>query len=412
MLNRFLSPRLERLSAEGDLTSISAGEAVFLPPIVLIDRDLCVYERFASPATGRAARAAARLYGRTAAPFDRAGFIMTPCPGGYGLWWWDADQIDGLLAARSSRGLPAAVPETLAQPPGRDWRQVRLAKGYEAQRWAEGRLVASAWRPSAFDDASWVNFTRTAVEPGEDAPLSPPSPQSLPAVASLTLLSLGARRGGIESYRQVAVVFAVTLALGLSSFFAGQAWRLSEMTDRTEAEAATLISQQSQGEVQRLRANLARVDGFTRLLDRPDPSASLAVAIGVLQLYGVPPTSFRSDAQGVRLELPYAALEIAPEIAGQLASTGGFTNVNVTTGSGRSSVIFEMGHPVLDGELSLPAGQQGSFFDDPADGQPAQPGRLQAPDQPASSPDGQSVRERFEARRAARGNAGSLSTPG
>ncbi|WP_122466072.1 hypothetical protein [Brevundimonas lutea] len=361
MLNRFLSPRLERLSADGGLTTVAEGSTPLLPPVALIDRRLCVFERFASPATGRAARQAARVYGRSNAPFDRSGFVMIPCPGGFGLWWWDADQVDGLLGARFSRGLPATVPETLSQPAGSGWRQVRLESGYEAQRWDAGRLVASAWRPAAFDDAAWSNFTRTAVDPGEDAPEHAPAAQSLPAVATPELLAIGARSAGPDSWVRPAVAFAIALSLGMGAFFAGQAWRLDTLTDRAEAETAVLSASQDAGQVARLRSQLARLDSFSSLLDRPDPSASLAIAIGVLQLYGVPPQSFSADATRVRLELPYSALSIAPELAGQFAASGGFTDVQVSTGANRSAVIFEMTPPPPDAPVSIPSGPASSL---------------------------------------------------
>lgn len=357
MLNRFLSPRLDRLSADGSLTTVAEASAPFLPPLVLLDRELCVFERFASPATGRAARAAARLYGRTAAPFDRTGFIMTPCPGGYGLWWWDLDRSDALLAERFARVLPAAVPETLAQPSlSAGWRQVRLADGYEAQRWEGGKLVASVWRPKAFDDAAWGVFTRTAVDGAEEAPERAPPAQTLPVVADPALLILGGRRGGVESWAQPAAAFGVALALGLGAFFAGQAVRLDALADRAAAETTVLAAARPASEVGRLRAQLARLDGFSTLLDRPDPSASLAIAVGILQLYGQPPTSFSADGERVRLELPYSALAVATELAGEFASAGGFTDVEVSTGANRSSVIFEMTPPAADAQVSMPVG--------------------------------------------------------
>lgn len=366
MLNRFLSPRLERLDADGGLTTVSEGSTPFLPPVALVDRRLCVFERFATPATGRSAKAAARVYGRTAAPFERSAFVMTPCPGGYGLWWWDADQVDGLLGARFSRGLPATAPETLAQPAGVGWRHVRLQGGYEAQRWEGGRLVASAWRPTAFDDGSWSNFTRTAVEPGEEAPERPPAAQTLPTVASPELIAIGARGGSVENYGQIAAVFAVGLSLGLGAFFGGQAWRLDGLAERAEAETALLAATQPAGDLARLRTQLAQLDSFANLLDRPDPSASLAIAVGVLQLYGVPPLSFGADAERVRIELPYSALGIAPELAGQFAAAGGFRDVRISTTGNRSGVLFEMAPPAPGAAMSLPSGPARSLVTDPS----------------------------------------------
>lgn len=349
MLN--VSPRLalDRLAADGSIQATAAGN-VPAPRILLLDRRLCVFERFVSPMTGTAARAAARLYARTSAPFMTADFVLTPGLGGFGIWWWDAAKVGEALATHNIR--PSAVlPETLAQPPGEGWRQVRLASGYEAQHWVQGVLVDSLWRPARLSESDWRAFTRVASELGDPAPILPPAPVPLPVIGHPRLLGHAIRRWDM---RRLALIGAALATLSVGGMFAGQALTLNREAERLEGESAAILAALPSEDEGR-RERLARIQDYHAQLEQPDAAASLAVAIGVLQLYGITPSSFRADHEQVRLTLPYTAADLAGEVAYALADAGGFSEVEIASADSRRNLVLEMRPPA--------SGQAGQALD-------------------------------------------------
>ena len=131
----FLTPRVERLSAEGRFEPLHPGGAIgrFRRPVVLLDRSLCTFARLETAALPRGRRRqAARLHARLASPYVTGGAALVKAGADFGIWWWDLDRVELEVAERFGPGGASLRPETLAQPAGEGFRIVRLAVGYEA----------------------------------------------------------------------------------------------------------------------------------------------------------------------------------------------------------------------------------------------------------------------------------------
>lgn len=126
----FLTPRVERLSADGALSVVHPGGAigrVLRRPVLLLGRDLCAFGLFSTAALPRRRRRqAAMLHARLAAPYLRAGFVLSKAGDDYGVWWWDAARVEA-LSSRSEQHFPTL-------------RSVTAAKGLASPRLAAKRV--------------------------------------------------------------------------------------------------------------------------------------------------------------------------------------------------------------------------------------------------------------------------------
>jgi hypothetical protein len=342
----FQTPRLELLSAEGRFAPLGEGAGAGRPR-VLVARELCSFEWF-EPAGGRAAAdRAARLYARASAPFNNPGVLVRRGGGGYGIWWWDRERIGASLAERFGADLPPVAPETLAQPPGTGWRVVRLASGFELQYWRRQTLVASSWRRTAPDAAAWAAFARQQRDPELPPPADPPTPQPLPVVQDADFAEGGWRDVSPAQTAQLALgAFAALLAI-VSVFWAGQAWRLSQMSAGLErralAESSTAPAPHENAAVRR------QIAAYAALGQRPEPMAGLKAALDVLRRHRIAAKAFSVDGPTLTVTVPYATLAQMGEITLELEATGAFTDVRPLSNSADGSINIRMA-------LASPAG--------------------------------------------------------
>ena len=342
MLPHFLTPPLELLTGDGRFVSLGEARARWRRPQVLLARELCSFEWFDPPmAKGDEGARAARLYARTAAPFVNAGMLVRRAGDGHAIWWWDMDRIGPWLADRFGPDSPVVAPETLAQPPGQDWRVVRLGNGFEAQCWSEGVLVASVWRRTAPDAAFWSAFARRQRHPPSPPPAAPPSPQTLPLAEPV---DLGwARWDGANRDRaaKVAAAAAAVLLAAAGMLWLGQGLRLGRLADTTEAQAR---AEQAQALAARHddTAAVGRLAAFRAVAGGPNPVAALETALAVVRRHGLSAKAFAIDGPTVTVSLPYSAIDQAQAIARDLEASGAFADVRPMTGQGLITIRMSM----------------------------------------------------------------------
>ncbi|MBV8658150.1 MAG: hypothetical protein JO142_10045 [Burkholderiales bacterium] len=107
---------------------------------------------------------AARVALRQVAPEKSLAGVFALDAEGCTAWLWEADRVGALLAAANVAAADVIlVSETLMQSPGKDGcRLLNLGDGFEAQRWEQGRLLASRWWQTEPDDIAWMTFMRSA----------------------------------------------------------------------------------------------------------------------------------------------------------------------------------------------------------------------------------------------------------
>lgn len=324
----FLSPRVELLGGDGRLSEMqpAVGLGRFRPSVILLARELCTFQHFGARSLGRRElMRAARLHADGASPYGRAAHVLVPSHDGVSIWWWDADRVAALLAGA---GRPAAArvrPETLAQPAGDGLRLVKLASGYEAQRWVQQKLVASAWRSRRFDDAGWLQFARGAGATTDEA--------TAPPAASL---AFNLNRPGLApsladlDRRQLALIGGAGAAMAVAGFIClslGQAWRLNRDAAEIEARAEALSAEVvSDGDVPRRRL-LAEAEAFEAAASATSPLSAAGVIVGITALHDLAPTRLTIEGEEAELVLPYAAIEKVNELTPEFEASGYFEDV-------------------------------------------------------------------------------------
>jgi len=117
----FLTPRVERLSADGRWSTLNEGGALgrLRPTVVLLARELTAFSLFEAGGLPRSKRGlAARLHARTGSPYLESGHALVWAGADCGVWWWDAARIAPSLKSHFGGARPEVRPETLAQPAG------------------------------------------------------------------------------------------------------------------------------------------------------------------------------------------------------------------------------------------------------------------------------------------------------
>lgn len=339
MLWPFPTPPLELLSADGRFAPLTQGAGARRPR-VLVARELCSFEWF-EPAGGRAAAdQAARLYARASAPFNNPGVFVRRSGGGYAIWWWDRERIGPWLAERFGPEPAAVAPETLAQPPGTDWRVVRLASGFELQYWRRQTLVASSWRRTAPDAAAWAAFARQQRDPEVPPPEAPPPAQPLPVVPDANFAEGGWRDISLAETARLGLGAFAALLVVVSLFWSGQALRLSQLSAALEQQALA----QSSAVVQP-HANTAvrrQIAAYQALGERPDPMAGLKTALDVLRRHKIAAKAFSVDGSTLTVTVPYAALGEMAQITQELEGTGAFRDVRPLSNSADNTISLRM----------------------------------------------------------------------
>ncbi len=335
----FPTPPLELLSAEGHFAPLTEAAGARRPR-VLLARELCSFEWF-EPAGGRAAAdQAARLYARASAPFNNPGVFVRRSGGGYAIWWWDRERIAPWLAERFGAEPPVVAPETLAQPPGADWRVVRLASGFELQYWRRQTLIASSWRRAAPDTAAWGAFARQQRDPEVPPPAEPPPAQPLPVVRDANFAEGGWRDVSPIETARLALAASAALLVVVSLFWSGQALRLSQLSAALERDALA-----QSGVVAQPRANTAvrrQIAAYQALGERPDPMAGLKTALDVLRRHRIAAKAFSVDGPTLTVTVPYAALGEMGQITQDLDSTGVFMDVRPLSNSADNVINVHM----------------------------------------------------------------------
>jgi len=355
MAPSFLTPPLERLSAAG-FAPASPG-APWRRPQVLLARELCSFELFEPPAAGAAARAAAELYARTAAPYAEAGHLVRRQGGRFGVWWWDLEAVEPKLVERFGDAQVRVVPEPLAEPAGEGWRIVRRPGGYEAQLWVDGGLTGSLWRRAPFDPAAWAAFVRAQPAYAPAPPTAPPPAQPLPYAAAGLFGPAGwspAELTPADSAR-LAAGAAILLMVVATSFSLAQGLRLRALSEQAERQAREIRAATPRALTGEDAAS-RRLAAFSALTNRPNAMAALARALEMVRRNGVQPVGFDVEGPTLILDLPYADIGRIDQIALQLERDGGFANVRPIPDAQAKAIQLQMTvRPPLDGRLS-PAG--------------------------------------------------------
>lgn len=341
----FLTPRVERVFADGRWAEVHRGGpgGRLRPPVVLLSRELTAFSLFETAHLPRTRRGqAARLHARTGSPYLVSGSALVRSGADFGVWWWDSEVVNALVAARYGARSPMVRPETLAQPPGQGWRIVRLDEGYEAQLWRDRRLVASAWRRERFDGASWGAFTRLQ-RGAPDAPQTPPPPQTLPIDFSTPAFSISPSDLSQEQLLGLGAGGLALATFGVSLFLVGQGARLA--SDAAEIEKET-------GQIQAATPQAARVPGldsdrrklaaYAQIEAQTNPLSAAGAAIGIVAFYDLTPTALEAESESLTVTLPYTAVGIADSLIADFEGSGYFYDVRPRTDSQNQKLVIEM----------------------------------------------------------------------
>lgn len=339
----FLTPRIDRLRADGALEAVHSGAfmgRLFRRPVVLLARDLCAFALFETaglPKNRR--RQAARLHARTASPYVAGGAALVKAGDDFGVWWWDLARVAPMVAGR---GNVALRPETLAQPTGRDWRIVKLERGYEAQHWRDGALRASAWRLAKYDEAAWVAFARTQRDTRVEPPRTPPPAETLPVDLAGEAFSLARA----EITREQAIGLGLGgLALVSASVFAlvlGQTVQTDAEADKIETEIAEIqATTPRQADTMALEGERRRLASFREIESRTNPLSAAGAAIGVIAIHDLTPLALDAQEDVVTVTLPYDAVRIADDLVAEFEGSGYFFDVQPRTDAAGQRLIIE-----------------------------------------------------------------------
>lgn len=343
----FLTPRVERLSADGAIDVIHPGGVMgrlLRRPVLLLSRDLCAFSLFQTAALPRGRRRqAALLHARVSAPYVRSGSALSRAGDDFGVWWWDADRVDALLSSPAAMSRPLASPETLAQPRGEGWRIVRLKLGYEAQLWRGKALLASAWRHDRFDPGAWSAFVRLQRD-SETAPEVPPSPVPLPiAFGNRDAFALAPVELTREQTALVVSSGAAFASLCFGAFLLGQGHQLSRDTDQIELETSELRAATPRADaVRTLDASQKKLIAYRLIEEQTSPLSTAGAAIGILAIHDLTPTALNAEAETLSLVLPYGAIDKIASLVDELENSGYFHDVQPRTDGTAQTLTLEM----------------------------------------------------------------------
>jgi len=339
----FLTPRIDRLRADGAVETVHSGALLgrmFRRPVVLLARDLCAFALFETaglPKNRR--RQATRLHARTASPYVAGGAALVKAGDDFGVWWWDLARVAPMIAGR---GAVSLRPETLAQPAGRDWRIVKLGRGYEAQLWRDGALRASAWRPTKYDEAAWTAFARTQRDTRVEPPRTAPPAETLPIDLAGEAFSLARA----EITREQAIGLGLGgLALVSTTVFAlvlGQTVQTDAETGKVETEIAEIqAATPRQADTMALEGERRRLASFREIEGRTSPLTAAGAAIGIVAIHDLTPLALDAQEDVVTVTLPYDAVRIADGLVAEFEESGYFFDVQPRTDAAGQRLIIE-----------------------------------------------------------------------
>jgi hypothetical protein len=340
----FLTPRIDLLGSDGSIQTLHPGSRIgrLRKPVVLLARDLCAFSLFAAAALPRGRRrSAARLHARLASPYITGGAALVAAGNDIGIWWWDLHRVAPALTERYGATLPVLRPETLAQPYGEGWRIVRLATGYEAQLWRGRALIASAWRRERYDASSWRAFT--SLQRVDDAPATPPAPQTLPVALDSEAFSVTAAEISREQAMAGAAAGFAVAACVFAAFVLGQGMSLGDATENLRAETAALrASTPSSASLRGVETDRQRLVAFREIEERTNPVTAAGAAIGIVALHDLTPSAVDVEDGTLSITLPYAAVEDADTLIGEFENSGYFYDVRPRTEASTQTLVMEM----------------------------------------------------------------------
>lgn len=341
----FLTPRVERVFADGRWSVVHPGSpgGRLRPPVVLLAREMTAFNLFEAAALPRSRRGqAARLHARTGSPYMYSGSALVKSGADFGVWWWDAETVNALVAARYGVRAPTVRPETLAQPPSEGWRIVRLEEGYEAQLWRQRRLVASAWRRERFDTASWSAFARLQ-RGSEDAPENPPPAQTLPIDFSAPAFAVSPADLSQEQLIGIGAGAVALTAVGLSLFMLGQGARLSSDAKKIEDETAQIQAATPRAaQIGGLESDRRKLASYAEIEAQTNPLSAAGAAIGIVAFHDLTPTALEAESDALTLTLPYTAVALADTLIADFEGSGYFYDVRPRTDAQNQRLIIEM----------------------------------------------------------------------
>ncbi|MBI1778291.1 MAG: hypothetical protein HYR63_23380 [Proteobacteria bacterium] len=210
-----------------------------------ISRALTPYKRLLLPAGVPNDKRidALRLQALDWSPYARTDMLFDLSVDGAGVWIWDRDRAEALLAGAGRDPIQVRLyPETaLKRPLTEGTRLAACLDGVEGQVWRDRSLVASRWWPRMPDGAEWLRFQRSAGQAS-----SAPVPLPEEPVQVDWLRRSWPRRGAFgtaqrPSYNQLGIAAAV-LMVAVTAFQVGEIARLGTMVSQAKRHVATLAT--------------------------------------------------------------------------------------------------------------------------------------------------------------------------
>ncbi len=340
----FLTPRVERLLADGSFQAVHEGGVIgrFRSPVVLLSRGMCAFSLFEAAALPRAhRRQAARLHAQVASPYVAGTAMLVNAGQDFGIWWWDLERIAPMIQARYGTARPAVRPETLAQPLGAGWRIVQLTEGSEGQFWNAGTLRASGWRKDRYDAAAWTAFARQVrgAEPPETIPPHQPMPIALDSEA----FSLARTEITREQAIGMGLAGVATTVAAVVMFMLGQGATLRNDAQTIEAEALEIRAATPRAsDTQGLELSQQRLVAYRTAEERTNPVSAAGAAIGIAALYDLTPRAVDIDEGILTLTLPYVATRSIDSLVDEFEGSGYFFDVRPRTDVANDALIIEM----------------------------------------------------------------------
>lgn len=346
----FLTPRIDRLAADGSLQTVHPGHALgrlLRRPVVLVARDLCSFGLFQTsnlPKSRR--RQAAQLHARSSAPYSVSGWKLIKAKDDFGIWWWDADRVAAWLDAAKLPGLsPVLCPETLMQPAPvqrtDSWRIVRLVQGYEAQLWRDKLLQATAWRATPYDATAWASFVR--LQRGADtAPQVAPAAIEMPVAYDAKLAT-----APVDLTRDQMLLLGggalITASLCMAAFVTGSTLQLKKDTDEVLDRTAQIkMNSPALSTSNRLGEAQKKLVAYGTLEAQTNPLSASGAAIGILAYHDLVPLSLNAETNKISLTIGYGAMSNIEAVVDDLQNSGYFYDIQPKADASALSVTITM----------------------------------------------------------------------
>jgi hypothetical protein len=289
----------------------------------MLSRELCRFDFMPAPAglTVSQADRAASLYAETHAPYAAADYVVVRQVEGYGIWWWDAEQVRA-IAPQWRYDAQRISPETVLQPPGDGWRQVACLDGFEAQHWLHTALTHSTWRRRPFTRDQWAAFVQSVEGSPHAPPAEPPAAERLELLTDLSWRRRSVRASQAGPRLERLVWAAVAACVLIAAGFFGQGIRATADTLTMKARLAELKSKGDTALLdQVLRADLATLQSLAEIQDQPNPLVVAAELHRVLANLGLQARSWATDQSRLRAEVPLGNGTPVAEVATALEAS-------------------------------------------------------------------------------------------